>query len=353
MMHHDGSTMQALSLEAPEDPAALDNSPSPPPPPPAQISMEHCLKKDEEAEAVEGHKHKGASLDSTDFDQYQCRHRDFVNHLSSMSRPNHQLRPKVKRANSCPPVSSIQYQYINKDHPLDASFSSSEDFYHVMNAYPPTRRPSFALRGADQQQHQQQEEDKQHEEEWSKLFEKTPPIVGQSLEEELHRNSPKGVNSVGDIISPTNPFADQLPYSNNNTNNPVQPKSILRRRLSSSSLTSSQIKKRQASEMQSILETLEDLQHNFVTNDNSTSSTSSTTHATNPAKQEKEFIIRNFPNGNLFSGNINSHTQELIYGRMTCALEMEVYEGPFVNGKRHGEGAVCTKMDGSAKFLGR
>ena len=342
--------MQALSLEAPKDPAALDHSPSPP----AHISMEHCLKKDEEAEAVEVH--KGASLDSTDFDQYQCRHRDFVNHLSSMARPNHQLRPKVKRANSCPPVSSIQYQYINKDDPLDASFSSSEDFYHVMNAYPPTRRPSFALRGADQQQHHQQEEDKQHEEEWSKLFEKTPPIVGLSLEEELHRNRPIGDNSVGDIISPTNPFAadlNQLPYSNNNTNNPVQPKSILRRRLSSSSLTSSQIKKRQASEMQSILETLEDLQHNFVTNDNSTSSTSSTTHATNPTKQEKEFIIRNFPNGNLFSGNINSHTQELIYGRMTCALEMEVYEGPFVNGKRHGEGAVCTKMDGSAKFLGR
>lgn len=330
------------TLDHSEDPASLGHSPSQPP---AQISMENCLKKDEEAQAVEVH--NGASLHSTDFDQYQCRHRDFVNHLS-MSRPNRQLRPKMKRANSSPPVSSIQYQYNSKDDPLDASFSSSE-------AHPPTHRTSFAL-GADQQ-HQQREEDRQHEEEWSKLFEKTP-IVGQSLEEELQRNIPNGVNSVGNIISPTNPFAaggllQQLPYSTNNTNNPGQPKSILRRRLSSASLTSSQIKKRQASEMQSILSTLNDLQNNFVTNDNSTSSTSSTTHATNPAKQEKEFIIRNFPNGNLFSGNINSNTQELIYGRMTCALEMEVYEGPFVNGKRHGEGAICTKMDGSAKFLGR
>lgn len=106
----------------------------------------------------------------------------------------------------------------------------------------------------------------------------------------------------------------------------------------------------QQKEIQSILSTLEELQHNFVTNDNSRGSQSSDQNA---QSADKEFQVRNFPNGDLFSGNVSSTTKELIYGRMTSTLEMEVYEGPFRNGKRHGDGAVCVKMDGGAKYLGR
>ncbi|EJK64069.1 hypothetical protein THAOC_15232, partial [Thalassiosira oceanica] len=68
---------------------------------------------------------------------------------------------------------------------------------------------------------------------------------------------------------------------------------------------------------------------------------------------EKEYTIINFPNGDLFSGNVDRETGELVYGRMTCPIEMETYEGPFSDGTRHGDGATCSKMDGSAKFLGR
>ena len=43
-----------------------------------------------------------------------------------------------------------------------------------------------------------------------------------------------------------------------------------------------------------------------------------------------------------------------VYGRLTCTLEMEVYEGPYVPlGRHHGDGATCAKMDGGAKFMGR
>eukprot|EP00984_Skeletonema_dohrnii_P010435 scaffold4059_cov144-Skeletonema_dohrnii-CCMP3373.AAC.1 len=110
------------------------------------------------------------------------------------------------------------------------------------------------------------------------------------------------------------------------------------------------VRDRQDLEMESILQTLEDLQHNFVENDNSDERSACTT-ASEAAK--KEFTVRQFPNGDLFSGNVNVETGELIYGRMTYALDMEVYEGPFYKGKRHGEGAVCMKMDAAAKFLGR
>lgn len=110
------------------------------------------------------------------------------------------------------------------------------------------------------------------------------------------------------------------------------------------------IRDRQDLEMESILQTLEDLQHNFVENDNSDERSICTT-ASEAAK--KEFTVRQFANGDLFSGNVNAETGELIYGRMTYALDMEVYEGPFYKGKRHGEGAVCMKMDAAAKFLGR
>lgn len=60
-----------------------------------------------------------------------------------------------------------------------------------------------------------------------------------------------------------------------------------------------------------------------------------------------------FPCGDLFSGHVHLETGEMIYGRLTSAREMEVYEGPFRRGKRHGDGAMCVKMDGAGKFLGR
>ena len=110
------------------------------------------------------------------------------------------------------------------------------------------------------------------------------------------------------------------------------------------------VRDRQDLEMESIIRTLEDLQHNFVENDNS-DERSVCTSASEAVK--KEFTVRQFPNGDLFSGNINAESGELLYGRMTYALDMEVYEGPFYKGKRHGEGAVCMKMDAAAKFLGR
>mmetsp|Transcript_25400 Transcript_25400/g.45858 ORF Transcript_25400/g.45858 Transcript_25400/m.45858 type:complete len:940 (+) Transcript_25400:94-2913(+) len=151
------------------------------------------------------------------------------------------------------------------------------------------------------------------------------------------------------------PFVDSFPAApidylspKETTEQQLPPKSILRSRSSLSSQNNRQHQKRQQSEIQSILATLEELQHNFVTNDNSTSSSYNPQIAV-----QKEFMIRHFPNGDLFSGNVDADTKELIYGRMTCALEMEVYEGPFWKGKRHGEGADCAKMDGSAKFLGR
>ena len=42
-----------------------------------------------------------------------------------------------------------------------------------------------------------------------------------------------------------------------------------------------------------------------------------------------------------------------VCGRLTCALEMDVYEGPFDPlGRRHDDGATCAPMDGRAKFMG-
>ena len=44
----------------------------------------------------------------------------------------------------------------------------------------------------------------------------------------------------------------------------------------------------------------------------------------------------------------------LVYGRLTCTLEMEIYEGPIDPlGQRHGNGATCAQMDSRAKFMGR
>ncbi|KAL7544720.1 hypothetical protein ACHAWF_008087 [Thalassiosira exigua] len=142
------------------------------------------------------------------------------------------------------------------------------------------------------------------------------------------------------------------------------PKSILRRRPSSSDLPSSSadVLRAQEREMKSIVRTLEDLQHDFVANDMSHAAVAShgspggasgTTHGRRSGRRKKEFAVRHFPNGDLFSGNVDAITKEPVYGRMTCAMEMETYEGPFRDGRRHGEGAVCVKVDGGAKFLGR
>lgn len=113
------------------------------------------------------------------------------------------------------------------------------------------------------------------------------------------------------------------------------------------------VRDRQELEMESILQALEDLQHNFVENNNSNERSISANNFTKMGAVTKEFTIRQYPNGDLFSGNVNVETGDLVYGRMTYALDMEVYEGPFWKGKRHGESAVCMKMDGAAKFLGR
>jgi len=325
----------------------------------------------------------------------QSRHRDFKSHInmSDKQQQHHQLKPKsttaIKKKIRRPP-SSIQVQLSNKlnDHvdPLDLSFSSStEDYYHTMNS--PGGDNNKRSRSWSPNSSTRDEDDRIREEEWSKLLEKTPP-----LNRPLGDGEPYGGGSGGIEINPQgvidiannmdNPFSappivksSNSPSPNNKSKPPSQqPKSILRKRLSSKQqLSSQEHQKRQQIEIQSILSTLEELQHNFVTNDNSTdaNSISNNTHkTTDTAPQQssgvKEYTTISYPNGNLFSGTVSSSnpnnnksssvdpTQaELIYGRMTCALEMEVYEGPFKNGKRHGEGAVCTKLDGGAKFLGR
>ena len=127
-----------------------------------------------------------------------------------------------------------------------------------------------------------------------------------------------------------------------------------------------QHQKRHQEEMNSILDMLDQLQQSFSTHNDdyysastSSSSSSFSNHIINSSSNnteplpQKEFAIRHYPNGNLFSGSVDMKTKELVYGRMTYALDMEIYEGPFWKGKRHGPGAVCCKMDGSAKFLGR
>lgn len=309
----------------------------------------------------------------------------------------HTLQPKAKHITSStsrPPVPSIQVQLHQVDSnidPLDLSFSSQEDYpFHIMGRSNSSsnncggdkrsRSPTSSPQSADESKRRIELENiEQHEKEWATLFERTkvaPEL--RNIERDISPDVANNNNNKDNINNPTNPFAaadalDSVIQPSPVADEPSQPKpkSILRRRLSSSSLTSSLTssmhQKRQAAEIQSILQTLEELQHNFVTNDNSFVSTTtsgswdgttstSDTNGEQPTtiKHQKEFTTISYPNGNLFSGTINSTTQQLIYGRMTCALEMEVYEGPFnKHGKRHGEGAVCTKMDGTAKFLGR
>lgn len=69
-------------------------------------------------------------------------------------------------------------------------------------------------------------------------------------------------------------------------------------------------------------------------------------------KELREYKTLHFPSGDLFSGHVHVSTGEMIYGRLTCTRDMEVYEGPFLRGKRHGDG-TCIKIDNSGKFLGR
>jgi hypothetical protein len=57
-------------------------------------------------------------------------------------------------------------------------------------------------------------------------------------------------------------------------------------------------------------------------------------------------------NGDFFTGHVDALTGELIHGRRIYRDRQEAYEGPFLNGKRHGAGAVCTKLDGSGKYIG-
>ena len=111
--------------------------------------------------------------------------------------------------------------------------------------------------------------------------------------------------------------------------------------------TMQQSQKRQEEEVQAILVKIESLGADNDEDHLDDSSYDSSSHT------RKEYTVRHYPNGNLFSGNIDIETQLPIYGRMTFASEMMVYEGPFRNGERHGHGATCIKVDGSAKFLGR
>ena len=298
-----------------------------------------------------------------------------------MSRP--QLKPKrgppkinsitlssVVFSDPLPPVSSIDVmQRTDSEHSCDSSYCSQDEvggtvISSVMNTHRhhhhqqssntlPRNNISSVTRISSSislLREQREDETRRHEEEWATLLHKTPPLT---LPDPVISAPPAAANpfasaspaTTNAISSDDNNGEQQVVVQNNNTQ---FPKSILRRRLSSSSLERYQDHaKHQQQELQSILQTLEDLQNNFVSNDNS-----STSPQNNPAIR-KEFAVRHFPNGDLFSGNVCCETGELIYGRMTCALEMEVYEGPFSNGRRHGEGAVCSKMDGGAKFLGR
>lgn len=56
-------------------------------------------------------------------------------------------------------------------------------------------------------------------------------------------------------------------------------------------------------------------------------------------------------NGDLFSGLADAVTGEIIHGRLTYSRNGDIYDGPFLQGRRHGDGGILTKLDGS-KFLG-
>eukprot|EP00591_Stephanopyxis_turris_P001834 CAMPEP_0195520128 /NCGR_PEP_ID=MMETSP0794_2-20130614/16196_1 /TAXON_ID=515487 /ORGANISM="Stephanopyxis turris, Strain CCMP 815" /LENGTH=296 /DNA_ID=CAMNT_0040649415 /DNA_START=11 /DNA_END=901 /DNA_ORIENTATION=- len=66
----------------------------------------------------------------------------------------------------------------------------------------------------------------------------------------------------------------------------------------------------------------------------------------------RKVLYRECANGDIFSGYIDGITGELIHGKRKCVLSGEVYEGPFLNGVRHGENAICTTRITGSKFLG-
>ena len=58
-------------------------------------------------------------------------------------------------------------------------------------------------------------------------------------------------------------------------------------------------------------------------------------------------------NGDKFTGKIDAVTGDLIHGILLLKDLNELYEGPFVNGMRHGDSAICKKLDlSSRKFVG-
>ena len=62
--------------------------------------------------------------------------------------------------------------------------------------------------------------------------------------------------------------------------------------------------------------------------------------------------MKKCPNGDMFSGLCDAVTGEPVEGRLVDAKTGEVYEGPFVRGRRHGEGGHSTRPTDSAKFFG-
>ena len=61
---------------------------------------------------------------------------------------------------------------------------------------------------------------------------------------------------------------------------------------------------------------------------------------------------KKFANGDIFTGLVDVMTGFPLQGQLKSAKSGDSYEGPFSQGRRHGNGAVLTKRDGT-KFLGR
>eukprot|EP00584_Thalassiosira_punctigera_P023823 CAMPEP_0172552872 /NCGR_PEP_ID=MMETSP1067-20121228/47240_1 /TAXON_ID=265564 ORGANISM="Thalassiosira punctigera, Strain Tpunct2005C2" /NCGR_SAMPLE_ID=MMETSP1067 /ASSEMBLY_ACC=CAM_ASM_000444 /LENGTH=277 /DNA_ID=CAMNT_0013340943 /DNA_START=137 /DNA_END=967 /DNA_ORIENTATION=+ len=247
------------------------------------------------------------------------------------------------RATEVPP-SMIQVMHNDPMHSCESSYASQEDtdpILNIMNAPPPTlsylprdfmpRTTSGGSSGSSLKQRRERERNRttregrqQREKQREKQRKQRLPegdgkdCWATTSSSSSYRRGRPTVNNHLVTPSPTiDRVNEQLPRKTTTAQ--------LRGRLSSNSLSSTnrhRTQKRQRAEIDSILSTLSELQHNFVTNDNSDS---------NPEEGRnvaKEFAVRHFPNGDLFSGNVDCETKELIYGRMTCALEMEVYEGP-------------------------
>ena len=81
----------------------------------------------------------------------------------------------------------------------------------------------------------------------------------------------------------------------------------------------------------------------------STRSTRSTSSTTTILTQR---VVKRCPNGDTFSGLCDAITGEPVEGRLVDAKTGEVYEGPFVRGRRHGEGGHSTRPADNAKFFG-